>query len=206
MQLAVGRDADDAVKPVAAGRMIALADADAGHLAADALAGLFLLLLPLEHLGSLVERLLLEGAGDRALIGTHLARRLRRVDPADREPIDAKLARCLVDHRLDDRCELIFSRTTLWPNRRRVSEHRDGAPPHCGRLIKDRQCVAGSAEVATADVRTVFLHDVEVGCEQFAVLAEPKLDAPLEARARAADAVFLNAGNAVHHRPVDLPR
>src|SRR5262249_30617923 len=93
---------------------------------------------------------------------------------------------------LDDRSELIFSGTALWPHRRRVGEHRNGTPPHCPRLIEDRQCIAGSAEVTTADVGAVFLHEIEVGGQNLAVGRKAELDVPLEARARAADAVFLD--------------
>src|SRR5262249_21767600 len=72
--------------------------------------------------------------------------------------------------------------------------------------IEDRQCIAGSAEVAAADVGTVLLHDVEIGSQNLAVSRKAELDASLEARAGAADAVLLDAGNAVHHRSVDLLR
>src|SRR5262245_6701597 len=113
MQLAVGGDAHDAVEPFAAGRVIALADADASHLGSVALARLLLFFFPLEHLGALAEGFLHEGARYRALVGAHLARRFRRIDAADSEPIDAELARRLVDHRLDELCELIFSGIVL---------------------------------------------------------------------------------------------
>ena len=103
VQLAVRRDAHHAVEAVRAGGVIALADADAGHLGAVALAGLFLLLLPLEHLGALVQRLLLEGAGQGTAIGADLGGRVGRIHAPDREPVDVELLRRLVDHRLEDR-------------------------------------------------------------------------------------------------------
>ena len=45
--------------------------------------------LPVEQLGGLVERLLLERAGQRTLVGADLARGLRRVHPAHRQPVGA---------------------------------------------------------------------------------------------------------------------
>ena len=73
VELAVRRDAQEAVEAVGAGRVIALADPDAGDLVAVALAGALLLLLPAEHHRGFVERLFHECAGHRALIRTDLA-------------------------------------------------------------------------------------------------------------------------------------
>jgi hypothetical protein len=94
----------------------------------------------------------------------------------------------------------------LRTDRRRVGQDRHGAPAHRVGLVDDRERIAGGAEVAAADMRTVLLHDIEVGREHLAVGAEAELDMALEARPRAADAVFLDARDAVHHRPVDLLR
>ena len=67
------------------------------------------------------------------------------------------------------------------------------APAHRRRLIDERQRVAGRAEIAAADVGPVLLHDVEIGGEQPAILAEAELELALEGRARGADGVFLDA-------------
>ena len=88
-----------------------------------------------------------------------------RVDAPDRHPVNAELARGLVDHRLEHGDELVLARSALRADRRRVGQHRHGAPAHRRRLIDHRQRVAGGAEIAAADVRAVFLHDVEVGGE-----------------------------------------
>src|SRR5205807_2671996 len=65
VELAVRREAQEAVKSVRAGRVVALTNPDAGHLAAVALARTSLLLIPLEHARALVERLLEEGGRER---------------------------------------------------------------------------------------------------------------------------------------------
>ncbi len=129
-----------------------------------------------------------------------------RVHAPDRQPVDAELPRRLVHHRLEDRHELVLAGSALRTDGRRVGEHGHRAPTHRIGLIDHRERIAGGAEVAAADMRAVLLHDVEVGGDELAVLAEAELDVALEARTRAADAVFLHAGDAVHHRPVDLLR
>ena len=63
--------------------MIALADADAGDLVADALARLLLAFVPLEEQRHLVQRLLLERAGQRAAFLADRALGVGRIDPAD---------------------------------------------------------------------------------------------------------------------------
>src|SRR5205807_9141803 len=82
VELAVRRDAQEAIEAVRAGRVIALADTDAGDLGAVALSRAGLLLLPVELGRGLVERLLDEGRRERAAVGADLAARVRRVDLA----------------------------------------------------------------------------------------------------------------------------
>src|SRR5262245_32479247 len=147
VELAVRRDPQEAVEAVRAGRMVALSDADAGHLAAVALARAGLLLLPVEHLRALVERLLHEGRRERATVRTDLAARVWCVDLADRDAVDAKLARHLVHDRLDDGHELVLARPALRARGWRVGQHRRAAIAHSGGLIDDRKTVAGRAEV-----------------------------------------------------------
>src|SRR5215467_1541401 len=206
VKLAVRRDPQQAVKAVRAGRVIALADADAGHLAAVALARAGLLLVPVEHARALVERLLDEGGRDRAAVRADLVLRLRRVGRADRDAVDAELARRLVHDWLDGGRELVLARPALRAGGWRVGQHRHGAIAHGGGLVEEREAVAGRAEVAGALMWTGLLHDVEVSGEDLAVGREAKLEAALEARPRAANRIFLGAGDAVHHRAVDLLR
>src|SRR5215813_5600674 len=113
VELAVRRDPQETVKAVRAGRMVALPNADAGHLAAVALARAGLLLVPVELLRALVERLLHEGRRERSAVRSDLAARIRRVDLADRDAVDLQLARDLVHDRLDDGDELVLARTAL---------------------------------------------------------------------------------------------
>src|SRR5262245_43226402 len=206
VELAVRRDAQEAVEAVRAGRVIALADADAGDLVAGALSGADLLLLPVEHGGGLIERLLDEGRRERAAIGADLAARVGRVDLADRDAVDLQLARHLVHDWLDDGHELVLARTALRARGWRVGQHRHAAIAHGGGLVEDREAVAGGTEVAGALMRPGLLHDVEIGGENLAVGREAKLETALEARPRAADRVFLGARDAVHHRTADLLR
>src|SRR5262245_62537226 len=206
VELAVRRDAQEAVKAVRAGRMVALPDAEAGHLAAIALARAGLLLLPVELLRGLVERLLPDGGRKWATVGADLAARVRRVDLADRDAVDAELARHLVHDRLDDGNELVLAWSALRACWRRVGQHGHGAIAHGGGLVDDRETVAGRAEVAGALMRASLLHDVEVGGQDLAVGRKAELEATLEARPRAADRIFLGAGDTVHHRAADLLR
>src|SRR5258706_13157014 len=86
MKYAIRRDAQQAVEAVGSGRMIALPDADAGHLVADALARLLLAFVPLEEQGHLVQRLLLERAGQRAAFLADRALGVGGIDPRDWDP------------------------------------------------------------------------------------------------------------------------
>src|SRR5262245_53620676 len=206
VELAVRRDAQEAVEAVRAGRVIALADTDAGHLATVALARAGLLLVPVEHPRALVERLLDEGRRDRAAVRADLAARVRRIGRADRNAVDAELACRLVHDWLDRGRELVLARPALRARGWRVGENRHGAIAHGGGLVEEREAVAGRAEVAGALMRAGLLHDVEVGGQNLAVGRKAELEAALEARPRTADRIFLGAGDAVHHRAVDLLR
>src|SRR5262245_30312320 len=83
MQFAIRRDAQKAIEAVAASRMVALADSDADKLVPVLLARALFPLIPIEHRSTLVQCLLDEGAGNRALVRTDLAIVVRRVDLAD---------------------------------------------------------------------------------------------------------------------------
>ena len=65
--------------------------------------------------------------------------------------------------------ELVLAGTALWSDRRRIGEHRHGAPAHGLGLVEHRERIAGGAEIAGAQMRPVLLHDVEVGGDQLAV-------------------------------------
>src|SRR3954454_23094413 len=180
MQLAIRRDAPEAIEAVAAGRMIALADADAYQLVAVLLARALLPLVPVEHSGTLVQCLLDTGTGHRTLVGTDLSIIVRRVHLADLHPVNLQFTRRLIDHRLDGGNQLVFARPALWPAQGSVGQDGDRAKPHRCRLIDERRCVAGGTEAAPADVGAVLLHDIKIGSQQPAVVAEAEFDMPLE--------------------------
>src|SRR5437588_11425627 len=96
VKLAVRGDPQQAIKAIGAAGVVALAGADADHFRAVALARQRLALAPLEHGRGLVQRLFLEGAGQRATVLADLAVRVRRIDPADGDPVNIELARLLV--------------------------------------------------------------------------------------------------------------
>ena len=186
--------------------MVALPNADAGQLAAIALAGAGFLFVPVEHGRALVQRLLDEGGRERAAIRADLAGGLRRVELADRNPVDAELACRLVEDGFERRHELVLAGTALRARGRRIREHRHAAIAHRLRLVEHRETYAGRAEVAGALVRAGLLHDVEVGGEELAVGTEAELHTALETRPRAADRIFLGARDAMHDRTADLLR
>ena len=111
VDLAVGRDAHEAVEAVAAGRVIGRADADGrapssrcARRCAPAAAR------PTEQLGAAVERILQIGARDAALHRADLGRVVGRIDAPDRDAVEPELLRGLVDQRLDGRRDLVLAR------------------------------------------------------------------------------------------------
>ena len=68
------------------------------------------------------------------------------------DSVDAQLARRLVDHRLDRGHQLVLAGAALRSAQWRVGQHRDRPEAHRGRLIHERQRIAGGAEIAAADV------------------------------------------------------
>jgi hypothetical protein len=74
VQLTVRRDAQQSIETVRAGRVVALANPDAGHLSAVPLSGALFPLIPVEEARAFVQRLLDEGAGERPAVGADLAR------------------------------------------------------------------------------------------------------------------------------------
>src|SRR5690242_14976310 len=171
--------------------MIALADSDADELCAGLLTRALLPLVPVEHRGALVQGLLDEGAGHRALVGTDLAVVVRRIDLADLHAVNLQFARSLVDHGLDGRDQLVLAWPPLWSAQRRVGQDGNCAESHSRWLIAERQRIACRAEVATADIRAILLNDVEIGAQQPSVLAEAKLGMALKGRTRSAEGVLL---------------
>ena len=90
VELAVGQDANEAVEPVRAAGVERAADADADDLAAIALAGQLLLLLPFEQLAALGQCVLEVGAGQLALaVVAFEAVVVGGIDAPDRKPVDA---------------------------------------------------------------------------------------------------------------------
>jgi hypothetical protein len=121
-------------------------------------------------------------------------------------PVDTEFTRCLVDHRLDRRHELVLARPALRSAQRRIGQHRYCLEPHRGRLIDKRQRITRGAEVAAADVRTVLLNNVQISGEQLPIFAEAELGVTLECRTRGAERVLLDARDAHHHGTSELLR
>ena len=159
---AVRLDDEEAVEADRAARERADRDADAAHLACPGACrcGAFLL-VPLEQLAALVERFLDERAGRRrpacrsgsagpngALPAGALI--LRMLDL-----IDAELARGLREDRLDQPMPCMPPGARCERLRRRVGQHRQTAPPHRLRLIRERDVVPAERAVALRVVRTV---------------------------------------------------
>src|SRR5690606_4749490 len=137
MQLAVRLQHDETVEAARARRMERLPDADADDFRAVTLPAARALLLPAELARTHLERLAKMRAGHAALPGTETRRAVRRVDAPDLEPVDAELARGLVDQRLDGRRDLVLARAALRTARRRVRQHRHAAEAHRGRRIDE---------------------------------------------------------------------
>src|SRR5271169_178216 len=152
--------------------MVALADTDACQLATVEAARALLLLVPIEHAGALVERLFDESGRERTAVLADLAVGFGRIELADRDPVDAELARRFVEHRLKRRNELVLAGTALRSRRRRVGEHGHRAVAHGLGLIEHRKTIAGGPEIAGALVRAGLLHDIEIGGDQPAVGAK----------------------------------
>src|SRR5690606_32222437 len=149
-----------------------LPDADADDFRAVTLPAARALLLPAELARTHLERLAKMRAGHAALPGTETRRAVRRVDAPDLEPVDAELARGLVDQRLDGRRDLVLARAALRTARRRVRQHRHAAEAHRGRRIDERYRVCRRLPVVEAGVRAVLLDDEQIRGRQPAVLRE----------------------------------
>ena len=96
--------------------MVTLTDADAGDLAAVALAAALLALAPVEKLGTFIESFRHERARHRALFGTVpgvLSALARGVDEANRQAVDSQFPRCLVEQRLEHVGGLILAGAAL---------------------------------------------------------------------------------------------
>src|SRR3989442_1071205 len=164
---AVRLDDEQAVVPGRPGDERARRHAVAANFRPLTLAALRLALVPPEYLRAAIERLLHERARRiRALTarvrGTELRFPFGRVDPMDRDMIDAELARALRENRLDQHNALHSTRLTLRTPRRRVREHRHAAPLHGLRLIQERHHAAGHARIADRLVRTVLVDEQHV--------------------------------------------
>src|SRR5690606_949776 len=90
VELAVRRDAHQAVEAVESGRVISLADADAGDLRSLALPAALAALVPVEALGTFRERFLQVHARDRPPVGADPGARFRRIDAPDLEAVDVQ--------------------------------------------------------------------------------------------------------------------
>src|SRR6185503_8255361 len=147
MDLAVGREAHEAIEAGEARRVERLAHTDASDLVAVLLAAAFDAFAVVERRRALGEGLLQITARNRSLLSAELRVHLRTVDTSDLEPIDAELARGLVDQRLDGGHGLVVAGTALRNARNRVRHHAGAAETHRGRLIQDRHRVAGRRPV-----------------------------------------------------------
>ena len=163
-------------------------------------------LLPAEHLGSQIEGLGGEGAGEGSLVGAEPAVVPGSVDAPDVEPVDAQLARGLVHDGLEHGHDLCAARSPLRRARWGVGVHRDRPEAHVLGLVAERRHRPGGVEVARAAVGAGVLHDVEIDRGDPPVVPEAHLREGLETGARAADVGLLVAIDAQHHRASGLAR
>ena len=124
VDLAVGRDAHQAVETGSAGGVVALADANAGDLAAPAAPAALDLFRPVPALSAQLQGLGHVGAGHRALVGVELGIRVRRVDAADGHPVEPQFLGGLVHQRLENGGDLVLPGPALGAPGRGVGEHR----------------------------------------------------------------------------------
>src|SRR6185503_16486350 len=163
VQLAVGRQAHDAVEAAAAPGVERLADAEARDLRAALLAAALLASFPIERGRTALERFALIRARDGALLRVVFRGVVGRVDAADRDAIEVQRFGGLVDQRLDRGGDLVLPGAALRSRRRRVRADLDAAITHRRRLIEQRDRTGRGAEVAAAAIGPVLLHDREIG-------------------------------------------
>ena len=203
---AVGAHHDDAVLAAAAGVVIALADAETGHLAAVAPAPTRLTAFPIEVVGGLAQRFRHVGAGERRSPRSADIAGSGRVDHADVEPGHAERVGGRVHDRRDDRRDLVLARAALGAAVRGVGGDRGAAETHRLGLIQDADAVRRRERVRAAALAAIVGHDEQVAGGHDAVRTEADLDPTLEALAGAADGELFLAGDAHHHRAVQLLR
>ena len=168
-------------------------------------------LVPFEQLRAAIERLLHERARRmraRAVRPRRAVQRLafRRIDPPNRDLIEAELLRRLRDDRLHDRVRLHRSRRPLLRPRRRVRNHREAAPAHRLRLPDERRGVAGGPVIAHRPVGAVVFDDEEIERGDSSVFGEADARAAGHPGARAADVMLFLAADAHHDRGAGLLR
>ena len=184
--------------------MVALADADAGNLAALAAAAALGLFRPVPALGAQIQGLGHVGAGHRTLVGVQFGVRVGRVDAPDGHPVEPQFLGGLVHHRLENSGDLVLPGPALGAPGRGVGEHRHRAQAQRLGLVKDADRAAGGGGVAASALRPQVLNDVEVHGGNPAVGGEARLDPALEADPGRADVVLLLAGDAQHDRTAKL--
>src|SRR5215471_5881471 len=141
-------------------------DADAPHFVAALLPGARGAFLPVEALGSVIERLFDERT--RRVPAPAVPRGAERrfsggcVDLPHFDLIDAELIRSLRDRLLHDGDALHLAWRPLKQSRRRVRENVDGAPAHGRRLIEQGCRLARRTVIAPLAARAVVLDDEEV--------------------------------------------
>ena len=113
VQLSVRCDAQEPVESVIPGRVVRLADRDAGDLRATPLSTARAPGFPAELLRPNVERLTLISACDRTLGGTIPGTVVRGIDPSNGYEIETQLASRLVENRFDSGGELVLPRPPL---------------------------------------------------------------------------------------------
>ena len=122
VELAVRLDQDQSIKACTACPVNCYAHPDPNRLAPFSLAAESLFLRPVEAGSALIQRFRQIRARDRTLFWADLAIVIRRIQAANRYPVDAELARRLVDERLDCHHNLIRPGTPLGATRRGVGQ------------------------------------------------------------------------------------
>src|SRR5215831_3661930 len=185
-------------------------DADTPHFVAVLLPGARSAFLPVEALGSAIERLLDEGT--RRVPALAVPRRAEwgfaggGVDLPHVHLIDAELVRSLRNRLLHNGDALHLARRPLKQARGRVREDVDGAPAHGHRLVEQGCRLARRTMVAALPARTVVLDDEQVKGGDAAVGAEADPDSPGHVGAGMPDVVFVLAAHAHHNGRLGLLR
>ena len=184
MQLTVRGQAYQPVITAAPGRVKRLAHADTDDFRSLPLPATRAFFFPIKGFGTLLQRITLIRARNRALVTVVFTVVVRRVNAPDRDLVESEFASGLVQDGFNRRSDLILAGTTLRSSRRRVRLNRDPPITHRERLIENRDRTRRRAEIAPARVRAVLLNDRQIDGSDTAVIPESHSQPPLEPGSR----------------------